>query len=364
MAALTRIQIEALKALLAMPPADREAALDMFAHPQSPHLSPQLQLTPQQQRPLRRRSSLGSAASFGSTSSHNSVLDDNNSVSSNSSQRVRHKIEAKTLAAYLCKQYFNGKSLWDYLYNSNNRIDSLRLNNCLDQIQATLSKDKQRTLEKQRETVVGHLKKKIAAGRNYRMSGKGKKNSRKLEAPMAHTIDLTKTDDSDNDKGADDSDKGADDSNSDKDADGGSNDKKTNKRQILAEKFKKKMQEIRESRQPAKKKKRKAPAKKKVTRRSSTRRRLNQQSDDDVVETTKKKKNKPSVVETAKKKNSPGLKVGSKISGKWNQDDKHKGEWYDGVVKSINTSKKTVHIVFDDGDEDDELKWTDLRILD
>ena len=56
--------------------------------------------------------------------------------------------------------------------------------------------------------------------------------------------------------------------------------------------------------------------------------------------------------------------MGCKISGQWNQDDEHKGEWYDGIVKSIDTKKRTVHVVFDDGDEDEGLQWDKVRILD
>ena len=82
---------------------------------------------------------------------------------------------------------------------------------------------------------------------------------------------------------------------------------------------------------------------------------------------TPKKKTKPSVDDSKRSPNRwkvrPALNVGCKISGKWNQDGPNKGDWYDGVVKSINVTEKTLHVVFNDGDEDNELSWSDVRIL-
>ena len=33
------------------------------------------------------------------------------------------------------------------------------------------------------------------------------------------------------------------------------------------------------------------------------------------------------------------------------------GKWYDGEVISVNTKKQTIHIKFEDGDEDTDLAW-------
>jgi len=49
--------------------------------------------------------------------------------------------------------------------------------------------------------------------------------------------------------------------------------------------------------------------------------------------------------------------------GAWKGPD-NKGEWYEGVVKSINDDKETAHVHYDDGDSDEDLKWSDIRFLD
>lgn len=225
---------------------------------------------------------------------------------------------------------------------------------------------------------------------------------------MAHTIDLTfsdadDSDESDGDTGGDTGDgdgdgddrgEGTDDLGEDTDDEKKNGNKKNNgnknganRRKTLAKKFVQKMDALRESRIKVKKtksvSKKKSPAKKKpapnkVTAkkqavannkrtRANNKRTRGRQSDGDV-NNTPSKKNKNLVGESSptRWKERPilgQLRVGGKISGQWNQDDEHKGEWYDGIVKSINKANETVHVVYDDGDEDDELKWTDLRIL-
>ena len=407
MSAFSRQQIEALHVILSMPAAERQAVLRMYMAPQSPQLTPQVHTTPQppqhttpqQQSRLRRRISLGSSAS----SRHSA--DDNASVSSSSS-RVRHKDDAKDLAAFLVKQYFASPALWKHLYNKDNRIENSRLIACMEQVEKTLSKEQQSTLKEHKDLVLKHLKKKIAAARNYRRSEKGKKNRKKLISPMAHMIDLTHaSDNEDNGAGDDGGDKhddnGAGDDGGDKHDDNGAGEDGADedgaeKRVSLAKNFVNRMNKIRGSRVKVKKKKSKgksgpkkpnakssdtttpkAPSETKskgksgskkpnVKTRSSTRRsRKRSQSDDGV--STPKKKHKPSLDVASpgnKWKDRRLLSVGDRISGKWNQDDEHNGEWYDGVVKSIDRKNETVHVLFDDGDEDDELKWTDLRIID
>ena len=61
---------------------------------------------------------------------------------------------------------------------------------------------------------------------------------------------------------------------------------------------------------------------------------------------------------TGKTESSPELtlKVGAKASGMWSGPE-NKGDWYSGKIISIDNSKKTVHMRFDDGDEDPDLSW-------
>ena len=48
------------------------------------------------------------------------------------------------------------------------------------------------------------------------------------------------------------------------------------------------------------------------------------------------------------------FKIGDKVNGKWCDSD-HNGCWYTGHIKSIDVSSQTIHMVFDDGDENDKL---------
>ena len=57
----------------------------------------------------------------------------------------------------------------------------------------------------------------------------------------------------------------------------------------------------------------------------------------------------------------PKLRVGARASGKW-KGPQHKGTWYPGVIKSINFKKHTVHITYDDDDEDKNLSWSNLML--
>ena len=57
------------------------------------------------------------------------------------------------------------------------------------------------------------------------------------------------------------------------------------------------------------------------------------------------------------------LKVGMKVSARWNGIGPEKGHWFDGHIVSINTKKETVHVKFDDGDEDNALPWYHVSIV-
>ena len=77
--------------------------------------------------------------------------------------------------------------------------------------------------------------------------------------------------------------------------------------------------------------------------------------------TTKKKKpstNKRSVT------NERGevLRVGMKVQGKWKGKENY-GEWFDGVVLAVDSKKNTIHIKYEDGDEDVALSWHDVSII-
>ena len=57
------------------------------------------------------------------------------------------------------------------------------------------------------------------------------------------------------------------------------------------------------------------------------------------------------------------LKVGMRVSGRWNGHGSQKGFWFDGTVHSVDIGKQTIHIKFDDGDEDDSLAWHHVSII-
>ena len=54
---------------------------------------------------------------------------------------------------------------------------------------------------------------------------------------------------------------------------------------------------------------------------------------------------------------------GMKVNACWQGDDPDKGRWYNGKVVSVDHDAETAHVKFDDGDEDDSLSWSDIRIL-
>ena len=55
------------------------------------------------------------------------------------------------------------------------------------------------------------------------------------------------------------------------------------------------------------------------------------------------------------------FKLGDAVSGQW-KGPHHKGEWYPGTVKSIDFDRKTIHIVYTDGDFDKHLSWDRVRV--
>ena len=55
------------------------------------------------------------------------------------------------------------------------------------------------------------------------------------------------------------------------------------------------------------------------------------------------------------------MKVGDKVTGQW-QGEQNRGDWYAGTVQSIDTVNETIHIVYDDGDEDPVLSWDHVML--
>ena len=52
------------------------------------------------------------------------------------------------------------------------------------------------------------------------------------------------------------------------------------------------------------------------------------------------------------------------VCGFWPDDEGEGGEWYEGIVQSIDYENRTVHILYKDGDIDDSVPWDLARILD
>ena len=59
------------------------------------------------------------------------------------------------------------------------------------------------------------------------------------------------------------------------------------------------------------------------------------------------------------------LHIGTRVLGFWpKDDDSNQGEWFEGVVQSIDYVEQTVDILYNDNDRDDSVPWTNTRILD
>ena len=142
----------------------------------------------------------------------------------------------------------------------------------------------------------------------------------------------------------------------------------------MAKDFAKRMKDLRESRKKKNGKRKKKPTVQKgkptKKRRTSSRTRTQRNppaknTEDDSPPAKKKARTpprSPSRWRDRKIIESPTFKVGSRISGAW-KGPECKGDWYDGVVKAMDRSKKTCHVVYDDGDSDHELSWNNMRVL-
>ena len=334
MMSFTPLQVQALKQLFAMTPEAREVAFTSTTLDSGTF--------------LQRTNSLDNLQSAFSTpppnKSHGSS--DNDSIASTSSQRIHHKNASQKLSSFLSKNYFSAVKVWEYLYKGNNRISNSRLERILDQLKDKLNPSQQKTLKTDRKTVIKYLKKKIAAGRNYRkklLKSKGKI----LEAPLSKAIDLTRSDDEEEQLDDADNETPVEGSN-----DGDLETVDKNKGKVLTQKFKEKIKELRDSRNKA------------VVKSQSTSRKRKTRAQTTNSESPSKKKNTSSRWRDRQMEACPTFKKGSRVMGMWKGPD-CKGDWYEGVVKSVNKRKKTAYVVYDDGDGDCDraLKWVNMRVI-
>ena len=363
-ASFTPVQLQALKQLFATSPAARQIVLSSFAADSGATLG--------------RSDSFDSLPSAFATPTHqnrrsDSNSSDNESAASSASQRIHHKDAQQKLAGYLVKNYFSAKPVWDYLYAKNNRINSKRLTKVLGQLEDKLTSAQKKTLNNNRKAVTQKIKKKINAARNYRRKLFNRKG-KTIKSPYAHTIDLTISDDesdscdkadkptkvetNNEDKATADDNKAdeatADDTETEEEP---APDKSVNQRKKLAKKFAERMKSLRSSRKkiPAKSG---SSSKRKRTSRRTTTEKTKESSTTINQESASKSSWKQREMETC-----PTFKKGSRVMGMWTGPE-CTGDWYEGVVKSINKRKKTAHVVYDDGDSDKVLEWTNMRVID
>jgi len=314
--------------------------------------------------------------------------DDNASITSSHSQ-TRHRGKAcdvKKLAKYLCTNYFSDVDVWEHLYNDNNRIINRRFNRILDQLEKKLTHQQAKILKHHRKKITKELKKKMSAARVYRLRllEKGKK----IDAPKCKEIDLTLSD-SDTEIEATEDNAGADETittvkpeksgeKSDK-AKKSDNDKGAeksdglNRRKQLAKKFATKMKQLRESRQKApsnkpKRSKNRSKSKNKSSKGSAPdKTKTTDEGADDAPVRNNKRSAPDNTTDDAPPRKSnrsaPAFKKGTRVMGQW-KGPEYKGEWYEGVIQTVHSRKRTASVLYDDGCVDPNLKWTQMRIID
>ena len=307
----------------------------------------------------------------------------------NSKKRVHVKTKIGTLATEIVQVYLKSKKIFDYLYGSGTRVREDRLDTILSKIKPDLSQKERHLLRKNYRNIKRAIKKKLSSAKNYR--GKALKNKKGwAEAPQAEAIDLTMcATQSDEDVTPTPSVGKVKEESCDEESTPGEAlspvakkkpDPKCKKQ--LAQQFVSKMQDRRKG-------KKGTPRRKKQVARKALQAALKRKASTMKTDTPAKKRKETaneenaaaspphvSDKETANEENvtaSPPhvsdkdaspltFQVGSRISGMW-KGPECRGDWYDGVVKKINTKKQTAHVVYDDGDEDTTLEWADMRIL-
>ena len=125
---------------------------------------------------------------------------------------------------------------------------------------------------------------------------------------------------------------------------------------------KKKEGDVKRKKQPDKKKKHTAKKKKRTPKKTE------EETEDGEEHTPpKKKRTTKKTDEETEDGEDDVLTVGMRVMGKWYAEHDHDeghGDWFYGTVASVDKKNKTIHIKYDDGDEDPKLSWNDVSIVD
>ena len=318
---------------------------------------------------------------------------------------------AAMLAKKICREFLMSRRVLQLLYDDSGRVCNFRLETALNQVKGKLSVANRHVLDQERPRVMTRCKRVLSLGKNYR-SKAAQKGHKLSDAPMEHIIDLSGSGD---DAKMTPLDKQFSDAiaaeapgraamsrralfnkqseNTNKSAVETTKTKSTDKSK-LAKQFRERMDSLRKrpARGKAAKKRRVNASSNKVNtttskkgrypKRQSARKTSENQSTETELEAEEPESTPPSRPESEPIPPSrpepeptrpesvstpPSLQVttnfkpGDTVTGQWKGPD-HKGEWYAGTVKSIDFDRETVHIVYMDGDEDENLPWTQMRI--
>ena len=361
--------------------------------------------TPQQQRVsdddrLSRSNSISSRNSTADPGSSESNTEESMSVGHNAKKKRKRRSKnidtpAAMLAKNICKEFLLSRRVLQLLYDESGRVSNFRLKSALDQVKGKLSADDQRVLEAEQQTVLTRCKRVLSLGKNYR--SKAAKSGKHLpDAPNEHmiVIDLSGSGD---EATKDSLDKQFSDAiaaeapgraaiarrtlfNNKSDPKSKSSEKPKSGEEPerskveAAKKFKERLDSIRK--RPARRKTANQKSKtaknrranvtaaaikrRRVSKRQSARKASENLSKTTEVETETEDEPTPTPP-SAPRQMTANFKPGDTVTGQWNGPT-NKGEWYTGVVKSIDLDNETVHIVYKDGDQDENLSWAQMRI--
>lgn len=323
---------------------------------------------------------------------------------------------AARLAKKICAEFLFSRRVWTALYDGNNRLSDFRLDVVLKQIAPKMTEAERHLLKDERSEVISRIKRVLALGKSYRIK-RAKTGNVVPKAPMEHLINVIDLS-GEGSSSLSEIEKEVSEAvtadapghaaiarrklfDANKDKTNSTVKSKKDKRQ-LAKEFKARLDNAR---------KRPTPLATAKTRRTSKNKRSKKNvvtTTDEVVTTSVSKKNQDDVQTTTRRtrsskrkaarsarskiascseeeareesnagsdpdygenvtgetESSPELtlKVGAKASGMWSGPE-NKGDWYSGKIISIDNRKKTVHMQFDDGDEDTNLSWKHLILL-
>ena len=138
-------------------------------------------------------------------------------------------------------------------------------------------------------------------------------------------------------------------------------------RRTNAKNFLKKMQDRRETNQKGKTSKRKKQISRKA--RGLSPKQSSDEEEDDAYRTpttnTRRKRKSTGRANTRRTRKrvdtTPTFKIGDKVSAQWLGKQNH-GDWFPGSICDINEKKQTMHIEYDDGDEDTSVPWASVII--